>query len=172
MSGQNTNIAAQPHLPPSLPPSLTLYPSLSFLQWAKHMCGGGMAWRRKPQTAAAHASFYTPVLLLVFARARNTTLTNRTVQSRLIRLYVLRLSVCLSIRACRRRTVSSAATKARRTPRNREWAHGQANTTPLLPFMLPEPETTVQCHLLPTDFSRAVTLAGRRRGEERRDRRQ
>ena len=65
MSGQNTNIAATS---PSLPPSLSI--PLSFLQWAKHMCGAAQRLRRKPQTAAAHASFYS-ALLLVFARAQH-----------------------------------------------------------------------------------------------------
>ena len=66
-------------------------------------------------------------------------------------------------------TVSSA-TNAKRTL----WYHffgeaipakdGMSNSAPLFPFTL-VPQTTVQCHLLPTDFSRAASPSRRQRGE-------
>ena len=116
--------------------------------------------RQKPQTAAAHASYSS-----ICARARQRDHSDKPHRSIASNPTLCALCLCV---VC---TVSSA-TKAKRTFWNdflgvnhiyHRWQFKHSSTF-ALPFTF-VPQTTVQCHLLPTDFSRAASPSRRQRGE-------
>ena len=137
------------------------------------MCGGG-GGNRKRRRQHMLLSLYSGSLSY-YSRERNTTLTNRIVQSRLIRLYVLRPSV-RPLRPRRPRppahveTHSQFSHESQKNPA--EYGETLYDELTLLRDCIglsrpSVPKTTVRRHLLPTDFSRAASQS-RRRGDERR----
>ena len=118
------------------------------------MCGGGRNRKRRQHM----------LLTRLYARARQRHHSDKPHRSIASNPTLCALCLCVG-------TVSSA-TNAKRTL----WYHffgeaipakdGMSNSAPLFPFNF-VPQTTVQCHLLPTDFSRAASPSRRQRGEER-----
>ena len=119
------------------------------------MCGGGRNRKRRQHM----------LLTRLYARARQRHHSDKPHRSIASNPTLCALCLCV---VC---TVSSA-TKAKRTFWNdflgvnhtyHRWQFKHSSTF-ALPFTF-VPQTTVQCHLLPTDFSRAASPSRRQRGE-------